>query len=171
MTRVLVVDDDHTARAVLAIALSDMGLAVSEAMAGDDALAKARIETPDVVLLDVDMPGLDGFQVLQKLRERAATQSTPVVMLTGLPETEGEARSMKLGSIHYLTKPWNIDILMATVRVAIREGSARAEQEDEESDVKDQVIKTGGKLPILEAMMDGGLPLNTLTHTETARPE
>ncbi len=56
-------------------------------------------------------------------------------MSTGFQVVEGEARSMDLGSIHYLAKPWNIDILKATVRVAIREGLARAEQEDEETDV------------------------------------
>ncbi len=168
MTRVLVVDDDHAVRAALAITLSDMGLAVSEAIAGDEALTKARAESPDVILLDVQMPGMDGFEVLRKLKESPVTRSTPVVMSTGFQVVEGEARSMELGSIHYLAKPWNIDILEATVRVAIREGSARAEQEDEESDVKDQVIKTGGKLSILEAKMDGGVPLNTVTLIEGA---
>ena len=68
MTRVLVVDDDH-AVAALAIVLSDMGLAVSEAIAGDEALTKARAESPDLILLDVEMPGMDGFEVLRKLKE------------------------------------------------------------------------------------------------------
>ena len=167
MTRVLVVDDDHAVRAALATTLSDMGLSVSEAKGGEEALAKAQAEIPDMILLDVDMPGLDGFQVLQKLRERAATESTPVVMLTGLPVVEGEACSMALGSTHYIIKPWNLDILEVTVKVAIHEGIATA-SEDDESDSKPQVIRTGGKLSALEAMMDGGLPLNTLTLIEGA---
>ena len=62
---------------------------------------------------------MDGFEVLLKLRESPNTLSTPVVMLTGLAVVEGEARSMALGSTHYITKPWNIDVLEATVRVAI----------------------------------------------------
>ncbi len=168
MTKVLVVDDDHAVRAALAITLSDMGLAVSEATGGEEALVKSRVEIPDLILLDVQMPGMDGFEVLRKLKESPVTRHTPVVMSTGFQVVEGEARSMELGSIHYLTKPWSLDILEATVRVAIREGLARAEQEDEESDVKDPVIKTGGKLPILEAKMDGGVPLNTMTLIEGA---
>ena len=168
MTKVLVVDDDQAVRAALAITLSDLGLAVSEAPGGEEALAKARVEIPDLILLDVEMPGMDGFEVLRKLKESPVTRSTPVVMATGLRVVEGEARSMELGSIHYLTKPWNIDILEATVKVAIREGLARAELEREESDVTDQVIKTGGKLSILEAKMEGGLPLNTVTLIEGA---
>jgi len=168
MTKVLVVDDNQPARAVLAMALSDMGLAVSEATSGEEALAKARVEIPDLILLDVEMPGMDGFEVLRKLKESPVTRSTPVVMSTGFQVVEGEARAMELGSIHYLTKPWSLDILEATVRVAIREGLDREEQEDEESNVKDQVIKTGGKLSILEAKMDGGVPLNTVTLIEGA---
>ncbi len=168
MTKVLVVDDDQAVRTVLAMTLSDMGLAVSEATAGDEALAKARVENPDVILLDVLMPGMDGFEVLRRLRESPVTRSTPVVMSTGLPVAEGEASSLELGSTHYITKPWNIDMLEATVRVAIREGMAASEETNDESDGKPQVIKTGGKLSALEARMDGGVPLNTVTLIEGA---
>jgi len=129
MTKVLVVDDDHAVRAALATTLSDMGLAVSEATGGEEALVKSRVEIPDLILLDVRMPGMDGFEVLRKLKESPVTRSTPVVMSTGFQIVEGEARSMELGSIHYISKPWDIDILEATVRVAIREGLATAEQE------------------------------------------
>ncbi len=133
MIRVLVVDDDQAVRAALAVTLSDLGLAVSEATAGTEALAKARVEIPDVILLDVHMPGMDGFEVLRKLRECPVTRSTPVVMLTGLPVAEREASSMALGDTHCLTKPWNIDILEATVRGAIREGVAATEEDHDEA--------------------------------------
>ncbi len=82
MTKVLVVDDDQAVRTVLAMTLSGMGLAEAESMAGDEALAKARLENPDVILLDVLMPGMDGFEVLRRLRESPVTRSTPVVMTT-----------------------------------------------------------------------------------------
>ena len=168
MTKVLVVDDDPAIRSVLTHTLSDMGLEVSEATAGDEALAKARVESPHVILLDIHMPGMDGFEVLRRLRETPVTRSTPVVMSTGLPVVEGEAASMELRSTHYITKPWNTDMLAATVRVAIREGVAASEEADEASDVKPQVIKTGGKLSALEARMDGGVPLDTVTLIEGA---
>ena len=161
-------DDDQAVRTVLATTLSDMGLAVSEATGGDEALAKVRVEIPDLIFLDVQMPGMDGFEVLRKLKGSPVTRSTPVVISTGSPVVEGEARSMELGSSHYLTKPWDLDILEATIRVAIREGLARAEQEGEESDEKPPFIRTGGKLLALEGKMDGGVPLNTLTLIEGA---
>ena len=167
MTKVLVVDDDHGARGALVSVLSDMGLAVSEAKAGNEALAKAQIEFPAMILLDVQMPVMDGFQVLRRLRQLPATRLTPVVMLTAVPEVEGEACSMLLGSTHYIAKPWHLDILKETVRVAIREGIADV-AEDNESDVKPQVFTTGGKLSALDAMMDGGIPLNTVTLIEGA---
>jgi len=132
MIRVLLVDDDHAARAELAKNLTDLGLAVSEATAVDDALAKARSESPDVILLDVHMPGMDGFEVLRKLRECPVMRSTPAVMFTGLPVVENEASSLALRATHYLTKPWNIDVLEATVRVAIREGVATTEEDNDE---------------------------------------
>ncbi len=138
MIRVLLVDDDQATRAELAKSLSDLGLAVLEATAVDDALAKARTESPDVILLDVHMPGMDGFEVLRKLRECPVTRSTPVVMFTGLPVVERAASSMALGATHYLTRPWNIDILETTVRVAIREGMAASEQDNDEP--KDKMI-------------------------------
>ena len=78
---------------------------------------------------------------------------------------EGEACSMALGSTHYIIKPWNLDILKETVRVAIREGMAVVD-EDDESDEKPPFIRTGGKLSALEGKMDGGVPLNTLTLVE-----
>ena len=138
MIRVLLVDDDQAARAELAINLSDLGLAVTEATAVDDALATARAESPDVILLDVHIPGMDAFEVLRKLRECPVTRSTPAVMFTGLSVVEREASSMALGATHYLTKPWNIDILEATVRVAILEGVAATEEDKDEP--KDNMI-------------------------------
>ena len=121
MISVMIVDDDPAVRAALAVNLSDLGLAPSEATTGDEALTKAHLEFPDVILLDVHMPGMNGFEVLRKLRESPATRYTPVIMLTGLLSDEGEASAMALGGSGYITKPWNIDVLEASVRGAIRE--------------------------------------------------
>ena len=131
MMKVLVVDDDPAVRAVLASTFAHMGLAVSQAATGAEALANSRLEIPDVILLDVHMPEMNGFEVLRRLRESPVTQSTPVVMICGLPMVKAEAGSMAFGSTHYLTKPWSTDVLMATVRVAMREGMAVAGENDE----------------------------------------
>ena len=164
MMKVLVVDEDS----VVSATLSEMGLSVSEAINGEQALANAREQLPDLILLNERTPGMASFDVLEQLKQSQATRSIQVVMVTGSPSAEGEAQAMKLGVPHYMMKPLNVDMLKKTVRVALREGLAARAEESDVSDLKDQVIRTGGKLTALEAKMDGGVPLNTLTIIEGA---
>ena len=167
MTNVLVVDNDPAASTTL----SEMGMSVTEVVDGMEALAKAREERPDLILLNEWTPRTDGFEVLKALKENQETRSIQVVMVTGSPSADGEANALEMGAPHYMIKPWKADIFKATVRVALREGVAAREEESnaEKSDVSDskhQVIRTGGKLTALEAKMDGGVPLNSLTIIE-----
>ena len=85
MAKVLVADDERNVRLSLVYILFDAGYDVIEAEDGPMALEKACQEHPDLILLDVMMPGMDGFRVLEKIRENPATESIPVVMLTALP--------------------------------------------------------------------------------------
>lgn len=162
MTNVLVVDNDPA----VGTTLSKMGLSVSEAIGGMQALEKASVEHPDLILLNEWSPRMDGFEVLKKLKENYETHSTQVVMVTGSPSVEGEAHAMEMGVQHYMIKPWKEDILEATIRLALREGVAAREEESDVSALNHQVINTGGKLTALEAKIDGGVPLNTLTIIE-----
>ena len=100
MTKILVAEDDQYIRELLVDALFDTGYDVIEAKDGSAALEKASQEQPGLILLDVWMPALDGFQVLGKLREDPATESMPVVMLTALPAVEGESQGLELGVLH-----------------------------------------------------------------------
>ena len=173
MAKILVADDDSSVRQMVAKTLSEDGSDLLEAVSGSQALEIARREHPDVIVLDVWMPGMDGFEVLQKLKENPVTQSTPVVMLTGFPLIEGEATALGLSAAYYVTKPWNSETLKSTVRVALREGMAVTEEEidTEESDTSEsepQVIRMGGRLGQLEQIMDGGVPLGTVTLIEGA---
>jgi DNA-binding response OmpR family regulator len=87
--------------------LEAAGMQVREAEDGVAGLAAAREEPPDVILLDVMMPGMDGWQVLEKLLEDERTQDIPIVFLTARAELRDQARGLELGGVDYVTKPFN----------------------------------------------------------------
>lgn len=117
-SRILVADDDEQMRRLLKLVLEREGHFVVEARDGLDALDQIESHPPDLVLLDVDMPRLDGFGVLSELRARVHTASLPVVMLTGRLESEGEA--LDLGAQDFLAKPVQPNSLKARVRAVLR---------------------------------------------------
>ena len=107
MTKVLVADDERVFRDLLTGILVDGGHDVIEARNGREVLELALHELPDLVLLDVCMPGMDGFDVLVHLRQSPSTASIPVILLTVTPAVKGEQAAMRLGVEHYITKPWD----------------------------------------------------------------
>ena len=107
MTRVLVVDDDAPIRLLCRVNLEAEGMEVIEAADGTDGLEKARSASPDVVLLDVMLPKLDGWRVAEALLEDPATGEIPIVFLTARAELRDQARGLELGGIDYITKPFN----------------------------------------------------------------
>ena len=121
MSRLLVVDDESEIREVLSRALRNWGYEVAEAENGSVALEKAFRELPDVILLDVSMPVVGGFEVLENLRKFPGTMSIPVILFTTLPAEKGELTGIRLGVEHYLTKPCDLHILKSTLRVALGE--------------------------------------------------
>ena len=107
MTRVLVIDDEAPIRLLCRVNLEAEGMEVLEASDGPTGLEKARNEEPDVILLDVMMPGLDGWQVAEELLDSESTSSIPIVFLTARAEVRDRARGLDLGGIDYVTKPFN----------------------------------------------------------------
>ena len=107
MTRVLVIDDEAPIRLLCRVNLEAEGMEVLEAADGVVGLAAAREERPDVILLDVMMPGLDGWQVAEELLDSESTSSIPIVFLTARAEVRDRARGLDLGGIDYVTKPFN----------------------------------------------------------------
>ena len=107
MTRVLVIDDEPPIRLLCRVNLEAEGMEVLEAGDGPTGLEKARNEEPDVILLDVMMPGLDGWQVAEELLDSESTSSIPIVFLTARAEVRDRARGLDLGGIDYVTKPFN----------------------------------------------------------------
>jgi len=105
--RVLVVDDEEHVVAALKAHLQVEGYIVIPAYSGEEALELTEKEKPDIIVLDVMMPGMDGWQVLQRLRSQPETEETPVVMLTALTQDKDIERGWELGAHAYLTKPFD----------------------------------------------------------------
>ncbi|HXH88883.1 MAG TPA: response regulator, partial [Gaiellaceae bacterium] len=116
MTRVLVIDDEAPIRLLCRVNLEAEGMAVLEASDGPSGLAKARAELPDLVLLDVMMPGLDGWGVAEALLEDGETAGIPIIFLTARAEFRDRARGLDIGGIDYITKPFNPVELAPLVR-------------------------------------------------------
>jgi DNA-binding response OmpR family regulator len=129
MTRVLVIDDEAPIRLLCRVNLEADGMEVLEASDGPTGLEKARNEEPDVILLDVMMPGLDGWQVAEELLDDRRTSSIPIVFLTARAEVRDRARGLDLGGIDYVTKPFNPIELAPQVRELIQRVD-RGERDD-----------------------------------------
>jgi DNA-binding response OmpR family regulator len=125
VTRVLVIDDEAPIRLLCRVNLEAEGMEVAEAPDGPSGLDAARTESPDVILLDVMMPGLDGWRVAEQLLEDPATAGIPVVFLTARADLRDRARGMDLGGLDYITKPFNpveLASLVSSVVTAVEQG-------------------------------------------------
>jgi DNA-binding response OmpR family regulator len=116
VTRVLVIDDEAPIRLLCRVNLEAEGMTVLEAGDGPAGLHEARSSNPDVILLDVMMPGLDGWAVAEQLVEDAETKDIPIVFLTARAELRDRARGLELGGVDYVTKPFNPVELASLVR-------------------------------------------------------
>ena len=107
MTRVLVIDDEAPIRLLCRVNLEAEGMKVLEASDGPSGLEMARAEAPDVILLDVMMPALDGWRVAEQLLDQESTQDIPIIFLTARAEFRDRARGLDIGGVDYVTKPFN----------------------------------------------------------------
>src|SRR6476659_5649042 len=107
MARVLVLDDEGALRLLCRVNLEAAGMETSEAEDGPSGVEAARAEAPDVILLDVMMPGMDGWEVFGALNEDERTSAIPVAFLTARAELRDQARGLELGGVDYVTKPFD----------------------------------------------------------------
>ncbi|KAG8459005.1 hypothetical protein KFE25_006550 [Diacronema lutheri] len=127
---VLVVDDDESLRSAIARYLRASGFAVREAASGDEGLALARGERPQLIVLDVMMPGLSGIDTLEQLRADAALATTPVILLTARGFTADRIRGHEAGCSAYVTKPFDPDELVAIARALLEADRRYAARRD-----------------------------------------
>src|SRR4051812_11139165 len=120
--RVLVVDDDDTIRMVLRRVVETAGATITDAPTGEDGLRALYDGRPDVVILDIGLPGLDGWQVLERIRQLA---DVPVVMLSGHDDELEKVRALQAGADDYVTKPFGPQELLARLQAHLRRAGAR----------------------------------------------
>lgn len=121
-SRLLVVDDTASGRATVEAALAREGYEIAQAASGPECLDKVQSFDPDLILLDVMMPGMDGFEVCRLLREQPRQRSIPIVMVTALADTDSMVRGLEAGADDFLGKPFNKWELRARVSALVRLG-------------------------------------------------
>ena len=137
--KILVVDDEKPIVDILRFNLQKEGYAVIEAYDGEEAVKKAAAHNPDLILLDVMLPKLDGFGACKKIREK---QSTPILMLTAREEEVDKVLGLELGADDYITKPFSVRELMARIRANMRRSSGE-EFADKNNDDDVEKIQIG----------------------------
>lgn len=118
--RILVVDDNVQARELLRAALLAEGYAVALAEGGEEALTKVAEEVPELILLDINMPGLNGYEVCSRLKGTEATRLIPIIFLTSMSDLEDKLRGIEVGADDFLTKPFRKVELLARVKSLLR---------------------------------------------------
>lgn len=116
MTKVLVVDDEAETVRMLSMAVQLLGFQPVVARSGETAISQANAESPDVVLLDLMMPDLDGMEVTRRLRANPQTAQTPIVIVTASPEADVEERCRQAGATAFMRKPVNMGDLFELLK-------------------------------------------------------
>jgi two-component system, OmpR family, KDP operon response regulator KdpE len=122
--RILVVDDEPAVLRAIGVALESQGYDVHAATTGEQAVARAAASAPDLILLDLGLPGFDGLEVIRRVR--AFLDSTPIIVLSAWGEDETKVRALDLGADDYVVKPFALPELLARVRVGLRHAEREA---------------------------------------------
>lgn len=161
---VLVVEDEEDIRELVSYNLLKAGYQVAGVASGEDALAAVAARRPDLILLDLMLPGLDGLSVCRRLKSSPQTASIPIVILTAKGEEQDIVSGLTLGADDYITKPFSPRVLLARVRAVLRRREAAAQQTEHEKadriDIRDLTIHVGR-----HEVLVGGAPVD-LTATE-----
>jgi two-component system phosphate regulon response regulator PhoB len=122
--KILIVDDEEDILELVAYNLKREGYQTVSAVSGEEALKKCRSETPDLIVLDLMLPGIDGLQVMKTLREDSVTKDIPTVMLTAKGDEADIVTGLELGADDYISKPFSPRVLLARVRAVLRRNRA-----------------------------------------------
>lgn len=114
---ILIVDDNPTNLSVLSQGLKSAGYKVRMAVDGEDALAQVERAYPELILLDIEMPNMDGFETCRRLQTNPATEGIPIIFMTALSDTDNKVKGLSLGAVDYITKPFEQEEVLARVKV------------------------------------------------------
>ena len=164
--KILVVEDNTKLLELLRLNLKAAGFAVATATNGIEALKKAHSLSPDLVLLDLVLPELDGFAVCETLRKGPATASIPIVVLTGLNNDSARCASLQAGTCDFVTKPVNPRHLVARIKELLRQpcGSSSAQTHE-----KSRPGETPTKMPVRRTGRASGLVVEGRAQTGPCR--
>ena len=118
--KILVIDDEQELLSLLKLRLEKAGYTVCLANNGREGIQQAKEEFPNAILLDLMMPGMDGFQVCKKLKSDGETSSIPIVALTALGEEESAKKALKLGVKTYIVKPFDSEMLLSALQEVLK---------------------------------------------------
>ncbi|MCY7332577.1 MAG: hybrid sensor histidine kinase/response regulator [Pseudanabaena sp. CAN_BIN31] len=136
---VLVVDDNPTNLSVLVNLLRDAGLRVLVATDGESAIEQTEYVKPDLILLDVMMPGIDGFETCQRLKANPETVKIPIIFMTALSETVDKVRGLSLGAVDYVTKPFEHEEVLVRIRTHLTIAKQRQTIESQNLDLQTEI--------------------------------
>ena len=159
-TKILVVEDEDDILELVSYNLSKEGYSVHRAMTGEEGLRVVLKETPDLVVLDLMLPEIDGLEVCRRMKRDPRSQQIPIVMLTAKGEESDIVAGLELGADDYVTKPFSPKVLMARIRAVLRRREQGEISDSEELHIHDLIIHPGRREVIL-----AGKPLE-LTFTE-----
>jgi DNA-binding response OmpR family regulator len=128
---ILIVDDDKVVQKIVKRSLESEGITVRSALNGEDCLAEVYKSPPDIILLDVEMPGLSGYEVCHQLRENPRTSDVPVVFISSHSSLRDRMQGYEAGADDYLVKPFDPEHLMAKIRVLIKYLEQKASLEEQ----------------------------------------
>jgi len=118
-TKILIADDEKDVLTVMVKRVAGEGYEVVAAADGLEAWEKIQSESPDVILIDVNMPGMDGFEVLKKVREQPSAKWQPVIIVSAHGEMENIKKGYSLEADHYITKPCNIEAILSAIKIMV----------------------------------------------------
>ncbi len=163
---ILIVDDTETNIDILVDAL-DSDYEVSVALDGETALEDIEEEIPDLILLDIMMPGIDGYEVCSRLKANSRTEKIPVIFLTAMNEVANKTKGFKLGAVDYITKPFEISEVKARVKTHLSLKIATQALEDQNEILEKKVRERTKELSLTQE----GIIFSLANLAETRDPE
>lgn len=144
--KILLVDDNPTNLKVLSEAMANSGWTILVATNGDRAIKQAEYANPDLILLDIMMPEIDGFETCSRLKENPQTQDIPVIFMTALNDTGNKVKGLNIGAVDYITKPFQQQEVLARVGVHLRLSSLTKKLSEQNELLEQRVEERTAKL-------------------------